>query len=952
MLHCNIRWNVLYLIAAITIASRNVDAEEKYETSITSRIINGVDAPIDRYPYSVALRQTKGRRYQVCAGTLIAPDIIMTAAHCDQGVFNLLEAVVNPYYTNPREDAETKRLLAQRKHPEYGVGANWANDVMLLKLASPSQYPWIRLNTNPLQPIPGLSMTVIGWGTREVGQRDTPNVLQEQGSIKSITNQNCNKMYEEANLPVLENMLCVTNDTSCQGDSGGPLIIKNEISGDVQVGIVSWAIGCGDGVYPGVHSRVSHLFDWIERNVCEMSNLIPQYMSCAPTLNPTISPTQTPSNKPSPSPSTSPSTTSPSETPSKIPTQMPTSSPAPTRQTVDILLRIKTDNWANEIGWELIWGRETVEKRVFGDYQSKGIIEEKLTLDYGLTYSLFMKDLGKDGICCEWGSGSVTVYLGFEDDDDNALAFRKGDYGESTSIEFLASEAGKIRVTRGPAYAPTASPVPSSSPTDFGACAVVPEGGCSVCGEGKCVTNPTGLFQYENQPEAPCDVLQAAGYQGYIDNTYCSFFNQLPEINVCGCAAPTSAPSASPTISTPPTPSPTISFTPSVSPSTSMAPTERIKINVLAVIYTDDFPTETSWSIQNSETGGDTIFEIPFRTYENTTSFKLTQTVELIQGNDYRFSIFDQFGDGTCCEYGQDGNASVYYGTEEILSNRLLHIPGNYSSADFRLFTAEAPEGYATFPPVTPSPITGLCFPGTAKCNVHGKGEIQINDLKLGDSVLVRGGAYEKIYSFGHYEAELQAEYLRLTTTTSYLELTKDHMVFIEEGRCVPASSIKIGDKVEMSSGSYDVVNAIERVVRKGAFAPFTPSGTIIVNGVGASSFIALQESETLLVGEFDTGLKFQYLAHSFETPHRLWCSYISSCMKEQYTISGVSNWVATPLFIVQWILVQHPFLMMMLSFPLILILFALSNLVTFISIFAVLSFSYFSNMSLRIKVR
>ena len=40
--------------------------------------------------------------------------------------------------------------------------------------------------------------------------------------------------------------LAVDEDT-CTGDSGGPMIIPSEVNGqmvDVQVGIVSWGIGC------------------------------------------------------------------------------------------------------------------------------------------------------------------------------------------------------------------------------------------------------------------------------------------------------------------------------------------------------------------------------------------------------------------------------------------------------------------------------------------------------------------------------------------------------------------------------------------------------------------------------------------------------------------------------------------------------------------------------------
>jgi len=192
----------------------------------------------------------------------------------------------------------------------------------------------------------------------------------------------------------------------------------------------------------------------------------------------------------------------------------------------------------------------------------------------------------------------------------------------------------------------------------------------------------------------------------------------------------------------------------------------------------------------------------------------------------------------------------------------------------------------------------------------------QINQLQLGDEVLTQTG-YENVYSWSHYNSEKEAKFVQLLP--SRVELSPNHLIFLKNGISVPAGTIKAGDVLL----SGEVVASVRSVKRLGAYAPFTNSGTIIVNGQVASTFVSLQEESNVLLlnGDFSTGISHQWLAHAFEVPHRLWCSAMG-CTKESYTVDGISTWVAAPLRFFTWFL-QLPMMLQLIFFIPILSLFS-----------------------------
>lgn len=213
-----------------------------------------------------------------------------------------------------------------------------------------------------------------------------------------------------------------------------------------------------------------------------------------------------------------------------------------------------------------------------------------------------------------------------------------------------------------------------------------------------------------------------------------------------------------------------------------------------------------------------------------------------------------------------------------------------------------------TSPPITAQPpVSSFCFSGQSLVDEREKGLIRMDTLKIGDEVCVGDDQYSEVYSFGHRDTDIVAPYLAISVTggggSKPLEISEDHMVFTLRNKkfvAVAASTVVVGDEIDENR----IVTNIKHITRRGAYAPFTSSGTILVDEVVASNYISLVPTPMM-----------QWVAHSSQAPHRIICS-LFKCPAETYTADGISSWVAGPLSICQWILQQHTAIQIVLVAP------------------------------------
>eukprot|EP00579_Thalassiosira_antarctica_P013834 CAMPEP_0201927860 /NCGR_PEP_ID=MMETSP0903-20130614/19621_1 /ASSEMBLY_ACC=CAM_ASM_000552 /TAXON_ID=420261 /ORGANISM="Thalassiosira antarctica, Strain CCMP982" /LENGTH=718 /DNA_ID=CAMNT_0048466159 /DNA_START=16 /DNA_END=2172 /DNA_ORIENTATION=- len=268
-----------------TAPNNNNSSDGSSTLPFAPRIINGIPTPSNRYSYAVSLIDTDTDEH-ICGGTLIAPDIILTAGHCST-YFDSIH-VGRHDRINQAEGFGHLIVEEHRAHPDYGNVI--MNDFALAKLYGTSSVTPVKISNRKNHPVVGEALTVMGWGVTQQGESSTASDVLRSVDVNSLSNAVCEGSQGEYQGETVsyagyirDNMMCAwsSDKDACQGDSGGPLMqIGDSAEEDWQVGVVSWGLGCAMDSFPGVYARISGEWDWIRNGVCEMSTDPPSYFGC------------------------------------------------------------------------------------------------------------------------------------------------------------------------------------------------------------------------------------------------------------------------------------------------------------------------------------------------------------------------------------------------------------------------------------------------------------------------------------------------------------------------------------------------------------------------------------------------------------------------------------------------------------------------------------------------
>ncbi|KAL3762190.1 hypothetical protein ACHAW5_002778 [Stephanodiscus triporus] len=604
--------------------------------------------PDSRYPYMASLQLEGhdpafmatggGGAYDVhvCSGFLVAPDLVMTSAHCaryspagtDETVqaFNGIEVgrtdldddgmALDPYrldtYHLYYENLVPDELIV---HPEFDDGT-YEHDVMLVRVFGRSRFPPVRLGRDETDPE---RATALGWGAESAESGRKFSSALRRADVEAMSNDACRDIVVEVRDPdtgattdlalrdhVYDDMMCATTTGrhTCYGDAGGPILSEGaDHDGDEVHGILSWGYGCVNPDYPAVATRISDHYDWIRDVVCRESSAPPEQYDCPP--------------------------------------KMSMMSGGPTRT---VTMKLILDAMAVETGFviETRDTREVVAQRQTGYYKAEGneVVYETMDLPSDLCYRLILLDSYGDGFCCDMGGGSAIVFLGT-------------DVGHTTGHK-LVDVNGNFEFDNSGEFCLTGSS--QASDIHDGSSAVLPP-------------SPPSASMHEEEPYYE-DQVSSSSWSGPETSNVATSDSQGPETSVSQVTDEEDVEASS----------------------EHHTPSSEHYISVQ--FQFDANPEEISWVLFDLVVNQPKVFvdygTYPKEEYENKLlTIPITMDGPEMGEKQYVFTVYDKASNGLCCNQGE-GYYKVYLGDaeddHELLGDSVFEFSSSYY---FTLFETE-----------------------------------------------------------------------------------------------------------------------------------------------------------------------------------------------------------------------------------------------------------------------
>ena len=246
------------------------------EPAAHASIVNGRGATVEEFPSLAFIESREGKHGFSCTGTVVAPRVILTAAHCIEdlergGLTPAKTYAVATGTTTPSKALRQNvfRVLETHVYPGFDPGG-LQGDAGVLILDRPTAAPPIALAGSGDAALyeGGAEVQLAGWGVTRANAKQAPESLRatkmvvQRPSVCKQKTRNDRPNYSTA-------LQMCTLDTptkrsgGCFGDSGGPAIGHRADGTPVELGVISTGGAFCSTKLPNVLTRVDVISTWV-----------------------------------------------------------------------------------------------------------------------------------------------------------------------------------------------------------------------------------------------------------------------------------------------------------------------------------------------------------------------------------------------------------------------------------------------------------------------------------------------------------------------------------------------------------------------------------------------------------------------------------------------------------------------------------------------------------------